>query len=95
MKSAANNEDADQPSSTKSALRLGFHMLTNVGPTRIINVDPTLKQGNLYNMSYVGPTLPPSRWPNRGPMNKLTLVQRHLPTLGLRSKQPKNYINNL
>ena len=55
-KSCANNDGADQPAHLRS-LRLAFGMLTNVRPTRINNVGPTLNQRNLYNMSYVGPTL--------------------------------------
>ena len=47
------NNSVDQ----RQSLRLAFGMLTNVGPTRINNVGPTLNQRNLYNMSYVGPTL--------------------------------------
>ena len=50
------NNSVDQPADLHS-LRLAFGMLTNVGPTRINNVGPTLNQRNLYNMSYVGPTL--------------------------------------
>ena len=67
-KSCANNDVADQPAHLHRhktvqinllicSLKLAFGMLTNVGPTRINNVGPTLNQRNLYNMSYVGPTL--------------------------------------
>ena len=67
-KSCANNDGADQPAHSRRyktvqinllicSLKLAFGMLTNVGPTRINNVGPTLNQRNLYNMSYVGPTL--------------------------------------
>ena len=64
-KSCANYDGADQPAHSRRhdqpahlhSLRLAFGMLTNVGPTRINNVGPTLYQRNLYNMSYVGPTL--------------------------------------
>ena len=66
-KSCANNDGADQPAHSCRhktvqinllicSLKLAFGMLTNVGPTRINNIDPTLNQRNLYNMSYVGPT---------------------------------------
>ena len=50
------NNSVDQPAHLHS-LRLAFGMLTNVGPSRINNVGPKLNQRNLYNMSYVGPTL--------------------------------------
>ena len=53
---AGTNNCVDQPAHLHS-LRLAFGMLTNVGPTRINNVGRTLNQRNLYNMSYVGPTL--------------------------------------
>ena len=53
---AGTNNSVDQPAHLY-ILRLTFGMLTNVGPTRINNVGPTLYQRNLYNMSYVGPTL--------------------------------------
>ena len=67
-KSCANNDGADQPAHSRRhktvqinllicSLKLAFGMLTNVVPTRINNVGPTLNQRNLYNMSYVGPTL--------------------------------------
>ena len=67
-KSCANNDGADQPAHSRRhktvqinllicSLKLAFGMLTNVGPTRINNVGPTLNQRNMYNMSYVGPTL--------------------------------------
>ena len=53
---AGTNNSVDQPAHLHS-LGLAFGMLTNVEPTRINNVGPTLNQCNLYNMSYVGPTL--------------------------------------
>ena len=53
---AGTNNSVDQPAHLHS-LMLAFGMLTNVVPTRINNVGPTLNQRNLYNMSYVGPTL--------------------------------------
>ena len=67
-KSCANNDVADQPAHSPRhktvqinllicSLKLAFGMPTNVGPTRINNDGPTLNQRNLYNMSYVGPTL--------------------------------------
>ena len=60
-KSCANYIFADQPAHSRRhktvqinllicRMKLAFGMLTNVGPTR-------KKQRNLYNMSYVGPTL--------------------------------------
>ena len=54
---AGTNNSVDQPAHLHS-LRLAFSMLTtNVGSTRINNVGPTLNHRNLYNTSYVGPTL--------------------------------------
>ena len=53
---AGTNNSVDQPAHLHS-LRLAFGMLTNVGQTRINNVGPTLNLRNLYNLSYVGPTL--------------------------------------
>ena len=56
--SCANNDGADQPAHSRRhktvqinllicSLKLAFGMLTNVGPTRINNVGPTLNQRNL------------------------------------------------
>ena len=54
-KSGVNNDGADQPAHLHS-LRLAFGMQTNLGPTRINYVGPTLNQRNPYTISYVGPT---------------------------------------